>query len=177
MTGSKLGAENATLTLMVAGLQRVLERVRPILAAISRHIVYVGPDAGLAQAAKLCLNLSQAITLQGTLEAFGWAERWGVPLHSIAELFENSAARSGVQAFKTPTCCGGDFSPHFRLGFMQKDLHLALDLASQQGLPLPLGAAVCSVYDQARAEGLADQDFLAVAELVKRWLEVTLRST
>lgn len=173
MTGSKLGAENGTLTLMVAGPLEVVEKVKPALTAISKHIVHVGTETGLAQAAKVCLNLSQAITLQGSLEAFGLAKKLGVPLDKLQELFENSAARSGVQSFKSPYLQRGDFAPHFRLALMQKDLHLALGEAHARRLPLPLTSAVAQVYDQAAAEGLGDQDFLATAQLLARWLKVT----
>jgi 3-hydroxyisobutyrate dehydrogenase-like beta-hydroxyacid dehydrogenase len=52
---------------------------------------------------------------------------------------------------------------------MHKDLHLALGEASRFRLPLPAASAVRTVYDQGVAEGLGDEDFLALAKLLEKW--------
>jgi 3-hydroxyisobutyrate dehydrogenase len=176
VTGSKLGAENGTLTFMVSGPPVALERTRPLFAAMGKHVVYVGEAAGLAQSAKYCLNLSQAITLEGMLEAWGLARRLGVSVDTMSELFQKSAAGSGVGTFKAGYLVREDYEPHFRLDLMQKDLHLALEEASRQRLPLPAASSVVGVYDQAAAEGLGARDFLATAVVLSKWLGVSWRS-
>jgi 3-hydroxyisobutyrate dehydrogenase-like beta-hydroxyacid dehydrogenase len=176
VTGSKLGADNGTLTFIVSGPSVAVERTRPLFAAMGKHVVHVGEAAGLAQAAKYCLNLSQAITLEGMLEAWGLAQRLGVSIDKMSELFQKSAGSSGVGTFKANYLVKEDYDPHFRLDLMQKDLHLAIDEASRRRLPLPAAASVVGVYDQAAAEGLGSRDFLATAVLVGKWLGVTWRT-
>lgn len=176
VTGSKLGADNGTLTFIVSGPSLAVERTRPLFAAMGKHVVYVGEAAGLAQSAKYCLNLSQAVTLEGMLEAWGLAQRLGVPLDKMSELFQKSAGNSGVGTFKANYLVKEDYEPHFRLDLMQKDLHLAIEEASRRRLPLPAATSVVGVYDQAAAEGLGSQDFLATAVLLGKWLGVRWRT-
>lgn len=177
VTGSKLGAENGALTFIVSGPPMALERTRPLFAAMGKHVVYVGDAPGLAQSAKYCLNLSQAITLEGMLEAWGLARRLGVSLDKMSELFQKSAGNSGVGAFKAIYLVKEDYEPHFRLDLMQKDLHLAIEEASRRRLALPAASAVVGVYDQAAAEGLGSRDFLATASLLAKWLGVSWRGS
>ena len=176
VTGSKLGADNGTLTFIVSGPSVAVERTRPLFAAMGKHVVYVGEAAGLAQSAKYCLNLSQAITLEGMLESWGLAQRLGVPMDKMSELFQKSAGSSGVGTFKANYLVKEDYEPHFRLDLMQKDLHLAIEEASRRRLPLPAATSVVGVYDQAAAEGLGSRDFLATAVLLGKWLGVRWRT-
>jgi 3-hydroxyisobutyrate dehydrogenase-like beta-hydroxyacid dehydrogenase len=172
MTGSKLGAENGALTFMVSGPLAALERARPLFSAMGKHVVHVGESPGLGQAAKYALNLSQAITLEGMLEAWGLALRLGVPLQKMSECFQHSAANSGVGTFKAAYLMREDYEPHFRLDLMHKDLHLAIEQAEARRMPLPAASSVVQVYDQAAAEGLGGRDFLATAILLRKWLGV-----
>lgn len=169
MTGSMLGAKNGTLTFMVGGALQDVERVRPLLDAMGNHTVHVGPWVGAGQSAKCCLNMGQAVVLQGILESYALAQRLDVPLAAMSEIFEHSAGKTGVGSFKTPYLTRQDYTPHFRLDLMQKDLHLALERASQARLPLPCAQAVRLVYDQGVAEGWGEQDFLVLARLLERW--------
>lgn len=169
MTGSLLGAKNGTLTFMVGGAQPHVDRVRPLLEAMGKHTVHVGSWVGAGQSAKCCLNMGQAVVLQGILESYALAQRLNVPLAAMSEIFENSAGKTGVGSFKTPYLERQDYTPHFRLDLMQKDLHLALERASQARLPLPCAQAVRLVYDQGVAEGWGEQDFLVLARLLERW--------
>ncbi|MDP9001053.1 MAG: NAD(P)-dependent oxidoreductase [Myxococcota bacterium] len=175
VTGSKLGADNATLTFMVGGASHVVESAKPLFSAMGKHVVHVGETPGLGQSAKYCLNMSQAVTLQGALEAWGLALRLGVSLEIMLDLFQKSAAGSGVSTFKGPYLMKEDYEPHFRLDLMQKDLHLAIEEASRRRLALPAASSVVGVYDQAAAEGLGSRDFLATATLLSKWLGVNWR--
>lgn len=166
VTGSKLGAEGGTLTLMVGGPESRLERGRALFEAVGKTIIHAGPRTGDGQRIKLCLNMTQAIVLQGVLEGYALAEAQGVSMEALETVFTHSAARTGVGHFKTPFLKRGDFTPHFRLDLMQKDVHLALGEASRHRLPVPLARAVGSVYDLAARQGLGPEDFLATAKLL-----------
>ncbi|PRQ03305.1 3-hydroxyisobutyrate dehydrogenase [Enhygromyxa salina] len=175
MTGSKLGAEGGRLTFMVGGPTELVERATPLFEVMGGHHVHVGEMVGLGQAAKYCLNMAQAVMLQGVLEGYTLAKLLGVPLAKMSDIYQHSAAKSGIGSFKTPYLQAGDYSPHFRLDLMHKDLHLALDEAERRRVPLAAATAVRGIYDQAVAEGMGGQDFLALATLLERWSKIALR--
>jgi len=168
ITGSKLGAASGRLTFMVGGPGAAVERFGPLFAAMGRHAVHVGDTVGLGQRAKYCLNMSQAVVLQGVLEGYALARSSGVSVAKMAEILEHSAGKTGVGSFKTPYLLRGDFEPHFRLDLMAKDLRLAAALAEQVGVVLPLSRAATAVYDRAESAGLGDRDFLATAKLLEQ---------
>ena len=163
MTGSKLGAEGGRLTFMVGGPAERLERARPLFDAMGRHVVHAGPRLGDGFRIKYCLNMTQAVVLQGVLEGYALAKAQGLTIEALAEVFEHSAGKTGVGSFKTPYLQQTDFTPHFRLTLMNKDLRLALEQAPDR---LPLAEAVRAVYERAEAEGLGELDFLATARLL-----------
>jgi 3-hydroxyisobutyrate dehydrogenase-like beta-hydroxyacid dehydrogenase len=177
ITGSKLGAEGGRLTFMVGGPSELVERARPLFEAMGRHHVHVGEVVGLGQAAKYCLNLAQAVILEGVLEGYTLAKLLGVPLAKMAEIYEHSAGKTGVGGFKTPYLQAGDYTPHFRCDLMHKDLHLALAEAESRRVPLPAATTVRGLYDQAVAEGLGPADFLVLATLLERWAKTPLRDS
>ncbi len=169
VTGSKLGAQAGTLTFMVGGAPETVAALEPYFSVLGAHVVHVGDVPGAGQAAKACLNMTQAIMLEGILEGLVLARRLDVPIEKMLEIFEHSAARSGIGAFKAPYLLRRDFEPHFRLDLMQKDLHLALAEAARRRIPLPAACTVTTLYDQAAAEGLGAEDFLATVQLLERW--------
>ena len=166
VTGSKLGAQAGSLTLMVGGAPNDVEAAGPVFTAVGSHVVHAGERVGDGQALKHCLNMTQAIVLEGVLEGYALAVSQGLSLDALSEVFEHSAGKTGVGAFKTPYLKNADFSPHFRLDLMQKDLHLALSTATALRVPLPLARAVSVIYDQAARAGLGPEDFLATAKLL-----------
>ena len=175
ITGSKLGAEGGKLTFMVGGPEAAVRRAAPLFEIMGKHVVHVGEHPTDGQRAKYCLNMTQAVVLQGVLEGYALAKTMGVPVAKLAEIFANSAGKTGVGAFKTPYLQGADYTPHFRLDLMHKDLHLALGAASEAHVALPAARQVLTVYDQAVAEGLGPEDFLATAKLLERWARQELR--
>lgn len=166
VTGSKLGAEGGTLTFMVGGPTERVDRARPLFETMGRHVVHAGPRIGDGQRVKYCLNMIQAIVLQGVLEGYALARAQGVTIEALSEVLENSGGRTGVGSFKTPFLLKGDFTPHFRLDLMLKDLRLALGQAEAGEAALPLAEAVTRLYEEAVGRGLGGDDFLATARLL-----------
>lgn len=177
ITGSKLGAEGGKLTIMAAGASAAVGRARPLFDVMGKKTVACGETPRDAQHVKACLNMSQAIILQGVLEGYALAQAGGVSPAILAEVMEHSAGKTGVGMFKTPYLFRGDFEEHFKLSLMQKDLHLALGQASDARLPLPLARAVLSIYDQAAAQGLGPEDFLSTAKLLEQALAAPMRTS
>jgi len=174
ITGSMLGARGGTLTFMVGGAATTLSSVRPLLDMLGRHVVHAGPRVGDGQRIKYCLNMTQSVVLQGVLEGYALARALGLEVDTLHEVFEHSAGKTGVGSFKTGYLQRRDFTPHFKLGLMHKDLRLALESAQAASARLPLSERVLEVYQRAVAAGLADEDFLATVKLLEDQLSFPL---
>ena len=177
ITGSKLGAKHGTLTFMVGGAADQVERARPLFEAMGGHIVHVSSSVGSGQAAKYCLNMAQAVVLQGVLEGYALAAIQNVPLEKFTEILEHSAGKTGVGSFKSSYLFKGDLSAHFKLKLMYKDLRLALSQASQENCVLPTSECVAKQYAQAIDDNLGELDFLAMAKMVEKSARVKLLGT
>jgi 3-hydroxyisobutyrate dehydrogenase-like beta-hydroxyacid dehydrogenase len=160
VTGSKIAAENGTLTFMVGGQQQTLDRLAPLFAAMGKNVVRMG-DVGQGEAAKLAMNLQIALIYEGFAEALTLARKLGVDQAALFALIQASMVRSGVVDYKMPFVEKRDFSPNFPLRLMRKDIRLALEAAKHSGVHLPGLEAVASIYDRAAAHGRADLDYAA----------------
>jgi 3-hydroxyisobutyrate dehydrogenase-like beta-hydroxyacid dehydrogenase len=136
-TGSKAGAENGTLTFMVGGPPAVFERVRPWFQAMGKSLYYCG-ESGMGLRAKLTQNLILGNLLQAFNEGLVLSTKGGVDPALMLDILNNSAARSGLIAAKAPAVFKRDFSTNFSVKWLSKDIRLAIDLASELGVPIPL---------------------------------------
>lgn len=174
ITGSMLGAREGNLTFMVGGAAAALAKVRPLLDILGKHAVHAGARVGDGQRIKYCLNMTQSVVLQGVLEGYALARSLGLEVSTLFEVFEHSAGKTGVGSFKTGYLQRRDFTPHFKLGLMHKDLGLALGSAEAMGARLPLSERVLEVYGKAVEAGLADEDFLATVKLLEDQISLPL---
>jgi len=166
LTGSKLGAESGQLLLMVGGDKKVFDSLEEEFKAVGKLAVYCGGD-GCGQKAKHALNLAQSNILQGYLEGLVLGVKLGVELDVLLQVFENSAAQNGVGKFKLPSIRKRDFTPHFLLWLMHKDLKLAEEEMKQLKLELPLSRKTIEVFDNAMKKGLGEEDFAAIVKLLE----------
>jgi 3-hydroxyisobutyrate dehydrogenase len=165
MTGSKEGAENGTLTLLVGAEPPDLEKVRPVLEAFSARIFRFGPP-GKGTEYKLVNNLMLAAQTLSTAEGIALAQRAGLGLPAVAEAIQAGAMASPIIKAKLPSMLKQDFSDtQFALRWMLKDLRYALELARELGVQLPMLENTCARYAEAEARGWGDQDYAVVAKL------------
>ena len=81
------------------------------------------------------------------------------------EVFSQTGANSRVLATDGEDMVNRDHSCFFSAAHAAKDSGIALALAREQGLNLPLAAAAKAQYDRMVAEGLGDLDKSGIAEL------------
>jgi 3-hydroxyisobutyrate dehydrogenase len=67
----------------------------------------------------------------------------------------------------TTRVTSGDYTPHFFLRLMTKDVSYAVEEAKSRGVPMPTAEAALSVFRQAQANGYSEQDFTAVIQSLK----------
>ncbi|MGB7136836.1 MAG: NAD(P)-dependent oxidoreductase [Acidobacteriaceae bacterium] len=156
-SGSKAGAEGATLTFMVGGRQPVFERVRPWLEAMGKQFYYCG-DAGMGLQAKLSQNMILGGLLQAFNESFVLATKAGVSPRLLLDIVNNSAARSGMVAAKAPMVFERNFEPNFSVRWLEKDMELMLQSAAELDVPAPITALAKQMLRAAMAKGYGDED-------------------
>lgn len=174
MTGSKIGAANAALIFMVGGDQPVLDKIKPLFAAMGKQVFRMG-ETGKGQAAKLTMNLQIALIYEGFAEALTLATKLGVDAATLIPLVQSTMVRSGVVDYKAPFILHRDFTPNFPLRLMHKDIRLALEAARESRVKLPGLEAVEEVYDLASEEGKQDLDYAATLTLLEKWAGVEVK--
>ena len=173
-TGSKPGAEGGTLTFMVGGPQDVYEKVKSFLEPMGKQIYYCG-GTGLGLHAKLTQNLILSNLLQAFNEGLVLSTKAGVDPELMLEILNNSAARSGLVAFKAPYVFRRDFSTNFSVRWMHKDIGLMLETAAEMQVPLPLTAVTQQMFRAAIASGLADQDICSTIKVIEGFAGVEVK--
>lgn len=165
-TGSKPGAENGTLTFMIGGPSDVYERVKPLLEPMGKRLYYCG-GPGLGMHAKLSQNLILSNLLQAFNEGMVLATKAGVDPELMLDILDNSAAKSGLIAFKAPFVFRRDFSTNFSVKWMHKDIGLMLDSARDMDVPLPLTSLTHQMFQAAIATGHGDEDICATIKVLE----------
>ncbi len=174
VTGSKLGAQNATLIFIVGGEESAIEKLAPLFAATGKKFFRMG-DTGKGQAAKLAMNLQIALIYEGFAEALTLAAKLGVDAETMMPLIEASMVRSGVVDYKAPFVLKRDFSPNFPLRLMRKDIQLALEAAKEARVKLPGLETVEEIYDLATEEGQGNLDYAATLTLLEKWAGIQVK--
>lgn len=149
-TGSKLGAEGGKLTFMIGGDKAVFDRVRPYFEPMGKQLFYCG-GPGMGLRVKLTQNLIQSNILQAFNEGMVLGAKAGIDPELMLDILNNTAARSGLIAFKAPFVLRGDFSTHFSVKWMQKDVSLALQLAEELQVPVPITSVTGQMFQAALA--------------------------
>jgi 3-hydroxyisobutyrate dehydrogenase-like beta-hydroxyacid dehydrogenase len=161
-TGSKDGAEAAKLVFYVGGDSEVAWRAEPLLLQVGARMFHFGP-IGSASDVKLAMNMMIANIMQAMVEAMALVKAAGVDLHVFEEAYRMNASWSGLSSMKLPKLMQTDFSPHFSVKHMSKDMGLALKRAAELGIELPHTGHMRTLFEQAMAQGLGDLDFSALA--------------
>ena len=166
-SGSKAGAEGATLTFMIGGDPQVFERVKPYLEAMGKQLYYCGA-AGMGLQAKLSQNMILGSLLQAFNESFVLAAKAGVDPQLLLDIVNNSAARSGMVSAKAPAVFARNFTPNFSVKWLEKDMTLMLDSAALENVPTPVTALSREMLRKAIAEGYGDEDICGSIRVLER---------
>jgi 3-hydroxyisobutyrate dehydrogenase/2-hydroxy-3-oxopropionate reductase len=173
-TGSRPGAEGGTLTFMIGGDKDVFERVKPYLDPMGKRLYYCG-GPGMGLHAKLTQNLVLSNILQAFNEGMVLATKAGVDPELMLDILENSAAKSGLIAYKAPFVFRRDFTTNFSVKWMHKDIGLMLDSASELNVPLPLTGLTQQMFRAAIAKGYGEEDICSTVKVLEEIVGVEVR--
>jgi 3-hydroxyisobutyrate dehydrogenase len=164
MASSIPQARNGTLYLMVAGKRDVFERVKPMLEKMSASLKYIG-EAGTAAQVKALVNMVMNINTAGLAEGLGLGDALGLDLDTLREVFSQTGANSRVLETDGADMQNRDHDVYFSAAHAAKDSGIALALARQNGLSLPLARATFDQYEKMKTLGLGELDKSGVSEL------------
>jgi 2-hydroxy-3-oxopropionate reductase len=152
VSGGQVGAQNASLTIMVGGAQATFEQVKPLFALMGKNITWVG-GTGDGQTAKVANQIIVALTIEAVAEALLFAARAGADPARVREALMGGFANSRVLEVHGERMVKRTFDPGFRIELHQKDLNLALTNARQLGLSLPNTATAQELFNACAAHG------------------------
>ena len=164
MASSITQAREGTLYLMCGGKQATFEKTRPILDAMSVSLRYIG-TAGQAAQVKALVNMVMNINTAGLAEGLGLGAALGLDLTMLQEVFSQTGANSRVLETDGEDMEARDHECYFSAAHASKDSGIALDLATEAGISLPLAQATKAQYDRMIDLGLGDLDKSGIAEL------------
>ncbi len=164
MASSITQAREGTLYLMCGGREEVFRKVKPILDSLSNNLRYIGA-AGTAGQVKALVNMVMNINTAGLAEGLGLGSALGLDLKVLMEVFSQTGANSRVLATDGEDMLNRDHACFFSAAHAAKDSGIALALAEEKGLNLPVAAASKSQFDLMVAKGLGDLDKSGIAEL------------
>ncbi len=167
VTGNPRVAAAGKLGIMVGGPAETLERVRPVLEAVSAVIVHAGPS-GAGSTLKLVNNLILGVAIEAVAEALVLARKAGIDPDCVRQITSVGGARTGAMETRGARMIAGDFSPHFSADNMHKDLSTALRLADSLGAATPVAGAALDVLRAARAQGKGEMDSSVVYQVLEQ---------
>ena len=164
MASSITQARDGTLYLMCGGEREVFDKVLPVLKSMSKALRYVGPT-GKAAEVKALVNMVMNINTAGLAEGLGLGKALGLDLEMLMDVFSQTGANSRVLETDGEDMVARDHECYFSAAHAAKDSGIALSVARQAGLDLPLARTTKRQFDRMIKIGKGELDKSGVAEL------------
>jgi 3-hydroxyisobutyrate dehydrogenase-like beta-hydroxyacid dehydrogenase len=166
VSGSVSVAAEAQLFAMVGGDREAYALVTPVLDAMTKGHMLLGPS-GAGAAMKVAVNAMIAVTNESLAETLALAEVFGIPRERAYDVLAGGALASPFVLYKRGAFLHPDTEPvAFTTALMRKDAALAAELAARLGVRIPAAAAAAGVLEEALGNGLADADMASVISLL-----------
>jgi len=166
VTGSKMHAAAGELNFLVGGEPAVLEKVRPVLAAMSKTITLLGPS-GSGALVKLINNFVCGVQVAALAEGLAMIERSKLDHQKALEILTNGAPGSPLVKMVSARMMARDYTPNFLLKLMTKDLRYALEEGKKSSLDLETAAVALKKFQSAIDANLGDKDMAAIIETLR----------
>jgi 3-hydroxyisobutyrate dehydrogenase-like beta-hydroxyacid dehydrogenase len=166
VTGAPRVASEGKLGIMVGGPRDTFDACLPIFQVLGVKTVYAGPN-GMGSTLKLVNNLILGVTIHAAGEALVLAAKAGLDPQAVIEITSVGGARTGAMETRGPRMVQRDFSPHFSVNNMYKDLSNVLKLAEECGVSLPVAGAAREILRAAKSQGKGEQDSCVVMTVLE----------
>jgi 3-hydroxyisobutyrate dehydrogenase len=166
VSGGSEGAMHGTLTIMVGGEAADVERGHAVLAAMGRTVTHMGP-VGAGQATKAVNQVIISGTYLGVAEGLVLAIKAGLDPDAVVTALSSGAAQSWVLANRSGRMVEDRYPLGFKVALHRKDLAIALDLAREAGVALPVAGIAAQLENGLVANGHGDEDMSALARAIR----------
>ena len=166
VAGSVVPASQGKLVVMASGEPRDVHAARTLLEKIAVSIHDLGAP-GLATRMKLVNNLCLGTIMAAVGESLATAEAAGIPREQALAVLGEGGGKSAVLDAKRQKLLDEDWSPHFSVAMIHKDLHCLQDLARDLGRPQYLAGTVKEQYARLFLAGRQDEDFSAIYDIFR----------
>lgn len=146
VSGGDVGAQNATLTVMVGGDRAAYDRVLPVFQQIGQRVNYFG-TAGKGQHTKMANQIMIAGTMTGLTEMLVYAKAADLDLPQVLATLSSGGADNWSMDNYVPRILKGDYTPGFFAKHFLKDLRIALQEAERMQLDLPATKQAKLLYE------------------------------
>lgn len=174
VTGNPKVASEGKLGIMVGGPKETFDACLPIFEKMGVKIIHVGEN-GKGTTLKLINNLIMGVALEAVAEALVLASKAGIDPRKVLEITSVGGARTGAMETRGPRMINHDFSPHFSISNMHKDLSSALKLAEEVGVSLPATSISREILRAAKSQGKGDLDSCSVITVLEALANTTLQ--
>lgn len=164
VSGGTEGAKNGTLAIMCGGSPEAYARAQPILSALGKRIVLMGP-VGAGQATKAVNQIAVAGIAQAVTEALAFAESQGLPLDKVIDVVGSGAAGSWFLTHRGPNMVQQRFPLGFKVSLHDKDLRIVQQMAATKGAQLPVVEMTRVHYKRLMESGHGDEDISSLFRL------------
>ena len=166
VSGGEVGAEAATLTIMVGGTEEAFSKVKPLLELMGKNITLVGGN-GDGQTCKVANQIIVALNIEAVGEALLFASKMGADPARVRQALMGGFASSRILEVHGERMLKRTFNPGFRIELHQKDLNLALTNARQVGISLPNTATAQELFNACAANGGKGWDHSAMVRALE----------
>ncbi|MCH6583436.1 MAG: NAD(P)-dependent oxidoreductase [Proteobacteria bacterium] len=166
VSGGQVGAEAATLAIMVGASEDAFARAKPIFKVLAKNITHVG-EVGAGQVAKAANQIIVGVTIGAVAEALALAKRAGVDPAKVRQALAGGFAASRILEVHGLRMVDQTFDPGGKATTQRKDLVQALELAQQLGMELPATALNRDLYDKLIEMGGGELDHSALIKVLE----------
>lgn len=167
VSGGDVGAQNATLSIMVGGDADVLALVEPTFLKIGSTVRLLGP-LGSGELAKACNQIVVAVTLTALAEAVTLARKAGLDTKVVLDILAGGLANSQALTVKREKIESDDYRPGGSAVFQLKDLRFALEAGKSSGTALPVTEEVTKLFESLVAAGDGELDHSSIVREIER---------
>ena len=165
VSGGTIGAEEASLAIMVGGEQKVFDNVFDVLKIMGNPTL-VGPN-GSGQISKLANQIIVGVTIGAVAEAITLCEKAGVDANKFIQALSGGFADGKILQNHGKRMIEKDFSPKGKVSTHLKDMNNILECASGFNTELPISNLIQSMFKSLVDNGSSNDDHSALYKEIK----------
>ena len=174
LSGGEVGAQQATLSILVGGKGEVFEKVLPVLQKMGKNITHIGSQ-GAGQIAKAANQIIVALTIEAVCEALIFAQKAGADPAKVRQALLGGFAQSRILEEHGKRMLDRNFKPGGKAIFHQKDIGIVLAVAREKGIYMPGANLVMDLWNAMGAHGLLLEDHTAMLKVLEKMSNTEVR--